>query len=188
MHLGTVGGSEKEEIMQKLYNNMAWLITPLLMVGACVMVIRYVHWPIGQETWKKGMHIYKQYNMVQQAGFLPREYASVRKDIATLDSLIRNVQKTEKTSDDREVVAMLYAHADSLNVKTSKVEIGEPIQLDTRQEIPIVVRGTGSYQDIGKFSGNIENIPFPTRIRHMVLKETENNDIEMLIDFVVMED
>jgi hypothetical protein len=64
------------------------------------------------------------------------------------------------------------------------VEVGEKIAVRNRHETGTGIYGTGSYTSAGKYIEQIENYPKSTRVRQVVIKGTEKNDVNLFVDFV----
>ncbi len=151
-----------------------------------IYMVLNIHIPYCTDITKKIKSISEQYRVAQDTGSISKELTKKKHDIARIDSLLQ-LQMLRESEVKNGFIEALYLFADSAQLKTSKVEVGEKLSINNRNETSISINGTGSYLSIGKFIENIENYPKSTRVRQVVLKSSGKKDIDALVDFVLME-
>ena len=156
----------------------------LLIAGG--YLISFVHVPYFSAVYNKILNVHEQYTVSKNSRNIELEMKKVQNDIQIIDSLIQ-IQINRESEIKTGIVEALYTFADSSHLKTSKVEIGEKLNVNGRKETGISVSGTGNFTSIGRFVEKIENYPRSTRIRQLVLKGTEKKSIDGFLDFVLME-
>jgi len=152
----------------------------------CIYVILKVHIPYFFVITEKIKNSSEQYRVAKDTVSILNELAGKKNDIARIDSLLQ-LQILRESEIKSGIIEALYQFADSSRLKTSKVEVGEKLTLNKRHETSISINGSGTYASIGKFIENIENYPKSTRVRQLVLKGTGKKDIEVSVDFLLME-
>lgn len=169
--------------MKNILNGFLFVFTVLFF--SIYMVLK-VHIPYFTSTAEKIKTSSEQCRVAKDTGSISDELARKKNDIARIDSLLQ-LQILREAEVKSGIIEALYLFADSSRLKASKVEVGEKLTLNNRNETSISINGTGSYYSIGKFIENMENYPKSTRVRQLVLKSTGKKDIEALVDFVLME-
>ena len=163
-----------------------WKLTSAVLIILIIFSAYRMFIPLGMSVYKKTIQFYEQYQLRNNSDQLTLELGSIRKDIYMIDSLL-SYQEKRKIGNTSNIVDVLYSFADSSQFKTSKVETSEQLSVLNHTEMPVNVKGTGSYRAAGKFVESIENASWSTRIRQVLMKEDKNGDIEMHVDFVVIE-
>lgn len=149
------------------------------------MVLK-VHIPYFTSTAEKIKNSSEQCRVAKDTGSISDELTRKKSDIARIDSLLQ-LQILRESEVKTGIIEALYQFADSSRLRASKVEVGEKLTLNNRQETSVSINGTGSFSSIGKFIESIENYPKSTRVRQLVLKGTGKKDIESQVDFILME-
>jgi len=160
------------------------IIAILLITGS--FLVSSIHLPYFLKIYRKSMETCEQYKVSKNSQKTEIEMEKVVYEIKITDSLIQ-IQNNRESEIKTSIVEALYLYADSANVKTSKVEIGENLYVEGRHETGISVSGTGNYASMGKFVQLIESYPKSTRVRQIVLKCSEVKNIDGFIDFVLIE-
>jgi hypothetical protein len=105
---------------------------------------------------------------------------------AAIDTSLQAIH-ARRSFDEAQVVAGVYAMADSAGCGAAKVLINEPLTLANVKEIPILFDGSGAYAAIGRFVARIENMEYATRIRQITLKNGSNGQGTVVVDFIIMD-
>lgn len=156
-----------------------------VIIIAMIICILSVHGPYTQRLVKEGMRLRDFWKFKQnEHSFLVRK-AKLQQDIQLIDSLIK-IQEHKNWSDDKSVLSALYQYADTAELKTSKVQIGERIKKNDHFETAVMVRGVGGYSSIGHFCEAVENMPVSIRMRNITLSSADRGKIEVVFDFVVL--
>jgi Tfp pilus assembly protein PilO len=163
-----------------------WQIPILLGIAVIVTVLYLVHIPITVAIVKESVSVFNNQKAIRHALEYSEQLVKIQKDIVILDSLLGSL-KARKQSEHKNIVESLYMYADSAGLKTSKVEIGEPIQVEQHHEVAVTVKGRGPYESIGKFVETIENAHQQVRIRDMVINGAEERILAASIEFVIIE-
>jgi Tfp pilus assembly protein PilO len=169
-----------------LFKFPKWQIPILLGIAIIVTIIYLVHIPATVAIVKECVAVFNNQKALKHASEYSEQLVKIQNDIVILDSLLVSL-KARKQSEQKNIVESLYAYADSAGLKTSKVEIGEPIQVEQHLEVAVTVKGNGSYESIGKFVETIENADQQVRIRDMVIKGAEERILAATIEFVKIE-
>lgn len=185
--MNSVQQQREKKMASTLHKNLYnWKLTLLIFISLTVVIIFKLYIPFGISVYKRSKQFYEQYQLRNNSNQLTLELGSIRKDIYMIDSLLA-YQEKRKIGNTSNIVDVLYSFADSSQFKTSKVETSEQLSVLNHTEMPVNVKGTGSYRAAGKFVESIENASWSTRIRQVLMKEDKNGDIEMHVDFVVIE-
>jgi Tfp pilus assembly protein PilO len=169
--------------MKKYLNGFLFVFTVLFF--SIYMVLK-VHIPYFTSTAEKIKNSSEQCRVAKDTGSISDELTRKKSDIARIDSLLQ-LQILRESEVKTGIIEALYQFADSSRLRASKVEVGEKLTLNNRQETSVSINGTGSFSSIGKFIESIENYPKSTRVRQLVLKGTGKKDIESQVDFILME-
>jgi|GEM_PF-1469469 len=178
--------NKSKQYIQGLRAFSKWQLSFVLAMLVLGIVICYVHTPLAVTILQKCVTLHKNNQVIKHADDFDGQIQTLNNENRVLDSLLIEYRKRcerEKTS----IVEALYTCADSAGIKASKVEIGEPKQVDNHNEVAIAVHGTGAYDAIGKFVAMLENARQPVRISSMVIDSENERLVNMSIDFVIVE-
>jgi hypothetical protein len=167
------------------YNSL-WHISVALLAILIAAVVYEVQIPISRLIIKESTDFVVKKRLVNQVETFPDKQTKIEQDIHTIDSLV-TVMKSSDEHDQKNFVENLYVYTDSAGLKPSKVEIGEVKTVKDHKEVTVSIKGTGTYEAIGKFSEKIENAHQPVRINQVVIKGIEQNLLSVSIDFVIVE-
>lgn len=168
------------------YSLSLWQIPLFLLFVFIASVIYFVHTSLTKAIINEVTLLYENHNLIKNSMIFPNEKKRIRNEIALLDSCMNKLKKRSK-SDKENIVEALYLYTDSAGLRTSKVEIGNPVLVDKYKEIPITLKGNGTYESAGKFTERIENYSESVRIQKMVMRGIDDKFLEMTIDFSVIE-
>ncbi len=163
-----------------------WQLPVVITIAVLIAIVYTVHAQLTVDAIRKISQVLYNQKVLSHASEYSGQIKSIKKDIKSLDSLVLIIEK-RNNSDQKNFVEALYSYADSAGIKTSKIEIGAPLQVENRKEISVAVSGEGSYQSIGKFTELIENASQPVCVRNMVIKGAEESVLKVSMDFVVIE-
>lgn len=142
--------------------------------------------PIINYQIKDGKDIIKKLEFLKTANTLDSKKSTLDKRISKVDSLI-NMSDNRESFSEPVIIEKIYSLADSAGCNISKVQIEEPVVLDIGLEIPVMLKCSGNYESIGKFTDGIENMNHATRVRQFSLKKIGRTKGEATIEFVIME-
>lgn len=163
-----------------------WQIPVVIIIAVLIAIVYSVHVQLTVAAVKKTSEVLYNQKLLSHASEYSGQIKSIKKDINSLDSLLLTL-KNRNNNDQKNIVEALYSYADSTGLKTSKIEIGTPLQVENHKEVSVAITGEGSYQSIGKFTELIENASQPVCIRNMVIKGAEERVLKVSMDFVVIE-
>jgi hypothetical protein len=123
---------------------------------------------------------------ISKADTIPQAIARAGQRIAGIESTITNGQ-AHKAFNEAQVVAAVYALAESTGCAAAKVLVSEPVVLEHGVEIPLQVEGSGAYAAMGKFVAGIENLAYATRIRQLTLRRNNDESGTLSADFIIMD-
>jgi Tfp pilus assembly protein PilO len=156
-----------------------------VIIIAMILCIVSIHGPYTHRLVNEGMRLREYWEFKQNEHSFLKRKTKIQQDIQLIDSLIK-IQEHKNWSDDKSVLSALYQYADTAELKTSKVQIGERIKKNDHFETAVMVRGVGGYSSIGHFCEAIENMSVPIRIRNITLGSADGGKIEAVFDFVVL--
>jgi len=159
-------------------------LTTLFIALGCVFV--YVHTPLTVDSIKKCMAMYNNNKLAKNSASYDQESEKVSSDIMVLDSVL-GIIRSRQNADRKTVMEMLYTHADSAGLKASKVTIGDAVRKNNVQVASIQVKGTGTYEAIGRFTEALENAEQSVRVRTLNITGEKGSDLSVSIDFEVTE-
>ena len=164
---------------------LRWELITLLIPVLAAVTIYYVYLPLGSMLTHEIRLFIAHRKATGDAHGIPVRIRNLEKSAARLDSIIAELSDPQEI-DQPSLVAVLYATADSLKMRTAKVETG--IRTDAGQYVqaPVIVQATGSYGSVGRFVEGIENLSTPARIRQISLKAAGRDEVEMYMDFVLV--
>ena len=163
-----------------------WHIPVAITIAVLIAIVYTVHVQLTVNAIRNISEVLYNQNVLSHATEYSGQIMNITKDINSLDSLSLMIEKRNNT-DQKNFVEALYSYADSAGIKTSKIEIGAPLQVENHKEVSVAVSGEGSYQSIGKFTELIENASQPVCVRNMVIKGAEERVLKVSMDFVVIE-
>lgn len=166
---------------------LRWEILSITSIIALVLLAWYVVYPIISYQWKQSTAISKEINFLKTEDMLPEKSNSIRKKADKIDSLLK-ITESRQGFNEPVIMKKMYMLSDSTGCTISKVQIGEPVNIGSGVEIPVLIQGAGKYSSIGKFTDGIENSNFATRIRQLTIKNDKKGDLgSIFLDFVIME-
>ena len=163
-----------------------WHIPVAITIAVLIAIVYTVHVQLTVNAIRIISEVLYNQKVLNHATEYYGQIINIKKDINSLDSLFLILEQ-RNNSDQKKIVEALYSYADSAGLKTSKIEIGTPLQIENRKEVSVAVSGEGSYQSIGKFTELIENASQPVCVRNMVIKGAEQRVLKVSMDFVVIE-
>jgi hypothetical protein len=156
----------------------------LFIVLGCVFV--YVHTPLTVDSIKKCMAMYSNAKLAKNSEYYDRESEKVTSDIQVLDSVL-TIIRNRQNAGGKTVMEMLYMYADSAGLRASKVNIGDVIEKNHVRTTSIQIKGSGTYEAIGRFTQALENAEQSVRLRTMNISGEKGSDLTVSIDFEVTE-
>jgi len=159
------------------------LITLFILLGS---VFVYIHTPLTVDSIKKCMAMYNIKKLAKNSEYYDKESGKVASDILVLDSVL-NVIRSRQSAGSKTVIEMLYTYADSAGLKASKVNIGDAIEKNHVRTTAIQIKGSGTYEAIGRFTEALENAAQSVRLRTMNISGEKGSDLTVSIDFEVTE-
>lgn len=163
-----------------------WLIPLVLSVAVLVLLTYTIYVPMTMLILKEVSSLIRNQSLARNAGTFPDKLKKINNEIDLLDSCVTTIKQQCK-SDKANIVESLYSFTDSAGLKATKVEIGDPLLVDNHKEIPITIKGSGTYESIGKFTECIENAHEPVKIRQLIIKESDEKLLAVSIEFVIIE-
>ncbi|MBD3422072.1 MAG: type 4a pilus biogenesis protein PilO [Chitinivibrionales bacterium] len=163
-----------------------WWLLPGLIIVLSALLVRTTFMPILISQWQSITTIKANLQSVKNAPTLPIRSRKIAQQSALIDSLI-HTYKNRPRFNQAVMIGNLYKLADSSKCNAQKVEIDDPISVESMHEIPIFIKGTGNYRSIGTFVAHIENLPYATRIRQLTMSKNEGQGIDFALDFLVVE-
>ena len=151
---------------------IAWLLVTLLIV------------PYASTLFEKGMDLYGFWNVEKSISSRTQEKKQLQHDVQVLDSLATSAV-TRRKVDEGSITSMLYDRAIAAGTQGTKIALGEKKSLGASLELPLTVRGVGSYQAIGRLVASLEDIPAPLCVRQAAIAKTTSGAIEIVVDCVI---
>lgn len=163
-----------------------WPLTAAIVIILLCASVLCVSTPLTVSIIKKTISLYRNNKMISCVKNYDEESRKLNADNIKLDSMLiiyREKHEHQKSN----LVESLYTYADKAGIKTSKVEIGEPVRIDNHTENAINIKGQGSFAAIGKFTESIENADQSLRIRLLDINAEKDDLLNMTMDFVIVE-
>ncbi len=176
----------KTEEMKKLFSRYQWHMIATVIIASCVFFAVSVLVPNGVKQLEALKQIKKDLSLAARAEHFPYRIVRIRSNMEAIDSLLKVVEQKDRFTP-AQALDLVYSLADSSECKTEKVQIDDPIPAVSGKEIPVTYIGRGTYHAIGRFVQGIENMQYATRIRQAVLRKTEGDLGELVLDFIIME-
>jgi Tfp pilus assembly protein PilO len=171
--------------ISKFKSTEMWYIPFVIVLTALALVIYFVHIPFSALIVKNILTVANQKEQITRMASFPKLDKTLRTEIYLMDSLV-NSRKNTQAAQQKNLIENLYALADSANLKTSKVEIGQSVKSGNHKETPVTILANGTYVSIGTFLEQIENASQPVTIRTISMKES-GSTISFHINFDIIE-
>jgi hypothetical protein len=168
-----------------IYRNLH-LLLPLLFLSFFVAIVAVVHVPCVRLAVHEAQRLLHHYTARLDTATAAQRISGLETEIAQLDSMLRHCEQRARGRGT--LVDELYVSADSAGFSAGKIEVGMPLHVDGRIETAVAVEGAGSYRSTGRFAELIENSAQATRIRQLIVKTGEQNDLEVFFDIAVREE
>lgn len=162
-----------------------WEVFPVLFILILGILIYKLLVPMAYSVFQDALGVYNQAKMKEDSGTVEKRIVELQKKIIYIDSLVSHISDYD-TLQSADVISDLYTLADSVGLSTSKIESGTVLKGSSFSETPVVVRGQGEYKSMGRFVAGIENLDIPTRIRQVTMKNKDDGEGELYLDFVIM--
>ena len=163
-----------------------WEIISLISVVILGLLIWHIVYPAVSFQSSRSSAIARRLSFLKTADQLKTKSLKIERKNKFLDSLIQ-ASEMQQRFNEPVVLEKLYTFADTAQCAISKVQIDEPIEINTGVEIPVLLSGKGTYAAIGAFIDLVENCNYAVRIRQVTMKNTAKGIAELFLDFVIME-
>jgi Tfp pilus assembly protein PilO len=172
--------------MKKSLNRIArFEVLAAALVVMLIVLIASVHVPYAAKVAVNGGKLYGFWAIEKRTVALKSRKVEMHEKNRQLDSLITMHEHTMHT-DENSIAAALYEQAEKSGMRTSKIEVGEKTAVDDRFETPVIIRGSGTYAEVGRFCEAVENLPAPVRVRLVSASGAGKGTIRAFIDFVLI--
>jgi hypothetical protein len=164
----------------------SFLILIAILLAASGVLLYHVHYPLLIDVVSRVNKLQERTIMEKDALSLPVKIENLHNEVRLIDSLLQvrlQIEGNQKSN----FIDEIYLFADSVHVKTSKVEIGDKLPVNGHIETSISLRGIGTYRSFGKFVEFIENSKQITRVRQVVFTGKGTSEIEGYLDFIILE-
>jgi len=163
-----------------------WQLTAVTAFVILFTIFCSVHTPLAVIITKECIRLFNNNKLVSSAADYDSEIKKIKSDNCKLDSMLSVYRKKDENRKIT-IVEALYTYADNAGIKASKVEIGEVAKVENHTEIPVAVRGIGTYGAIGMFTASIENADQAARIRSINISSEKDELLNVSLDFVISE-
>lgn len=163
-----------------------WEVLIVLLFTTIIIIVKSIILPIANSQITEGKEALTKLDFLKSTNSLDGKLLSLEKRISKVDSLI-NMSDNRESFSEPVIIEKIYNLAEQAGCNISKVQIEEPTSLNIGLEIPVMLKCSGNYEAIGKFTDGIENMNHATRIRQFSLKNIQRGNGEVSIEFVIME-
>lgn len=165
---------------------LKWDLTFVGIIGGVLAITLFAILPIARSQYQFGQKIVLMKHFLDNRESLDDRSARIAHEQGLLDSLIRAADSRD-LFDEPLLIARLYELADSSGFAITKLQIDAPVQVADGREIPVIVKGTGKYEIMGKFIEGVENLNHAVRIRQLTLKGEKGGQVVVALDFIILE-
>lgn len=154
-------------------------------LAVAAIIAAAVHLPYAEKLVSEGRNLYGFWALQKRTAEVKAKKNAVQREIRLLDSLAAVYEKRMQ-GDEGAAAAMLYKQAEAAGLRTSRISIGDKLQVENRDETAVTVRGHGSYFSVGRFCEAVENLPAPVRIRQITASAAGGGRVDAVIDFALL--
>ena len=161
-----------------------WALLPLSITTIIVFTLSLFEIPLFLEVFGKSKELFSLFREQERAEELPQQIETIRKTISQLEHISSTLDSSTKSP--LPLVDILYPYAHESKFTLQKVETGNPFPINNYHETSITIKGRGTYESIGSFSERIENHVQSTRIRQILMNNAEQENIDIVMEFVII--